>query len=59
MGNYTQEQLELADMLDALEPGEGLETVNGTFIERESDITYVVNHERRVSFVQAFDLAIR
>lgn len=56
--NYNSNQLEAADAIDELKPGEGIEFVNGVYVERESPTRFVIDGQT-MCFIEACDIAMR
>jgi hypothetical protein len=55
---FNPNQLAAADAIDELGIGEGIEFVNGVYVERESPTRFKVNDEV-MCFIQACDIAMR
>lgn len=54
---YSPNQLAVADAIGELKVGEGIEFVNGVFVERESPTRFVVDGQE-LCFVEACDRAV-
>lgn len=55
---FNQSQLEAADAIDELKVGEGIEFVNGVYVERESPARFKVNG-RVMCFIEACGIAVK
>lgn len=55
---FNPNQLAAADAIDELQIGEGIEFLNGVYVERESQTRFKVDGEV-VCFIQACDIAMR
>lgn len=54
---FTQQDLDIADSIDELQVGEGVEFRNGVYVERESPTRFVIDGET-LCFIQACDRAM-
>ena len=50
----TQTQMDIADTLDEMREGEGVEFQGGIYVERRENDVYVIGDER-LCFIQAYD----